>query len=520
MNHAYTRDDQASLRHDLRQARAKLDQRVDDLRKVDGDLRNLELDRRKFELLRIACGALTELDELGSSALFWSARDTAMPAGDPLRLVRSRVDEYEKQLALVEERRQSILDELQMQQDCADSVAGSLLDVERLEEERQREWQIEREIDRLPIRESIMPWAASGDDDRLYRKTLARSLFVSALATLLMPFVEIPLPEHWEILDAQEPFTARLVPDALTPPELVLAAKPIETIAPERSDGPAVFDDSDAAELADDSQEGSGSEPAAAQGGGSAPGSGSRSGGGRGLMAFREKFSDIATADAVERLGSNARIDDPSGIADGPPERSLVTSNAPGSSGGIELAALSRGTGGTGTALSGLAIERATSTLGTGTGAGGRGNGNGTGVGDGTGSGTGNGYRDGSGNGNGTGTSGGNGRGNGTGRPGSGALHARSDEEIQIVFDRHKAVLYRLYNRELRQNPTLKGQMVLRLTIQSDGSVSLCEVKSTDMKAPQLAAQVVERVKTFDFGAKPGILPVTIVYPIDFLPAT
>ena len=88
------------------------------------------------------------------------------------------------------------------------------------------------------------------------------------------------------------------------------------------------------------------------------------------------------------------------------------------------------------------------------------------------------------------------------------------------TFDRHKAALYRLYNRELRQDPTLKGQIVLRLTIQPDGSVSVCEVKSTDMKAPQLAAHVVERVKAFDFGAKPGISAVTIVYPIDFLPAT
>jgi hypothetical protein len=30
---------------------------------------------------------------------------------------------------------------------------------------------------------------------------------------------------------------------------------------------------------------------------------------------------------------------------------------------------------------------------------------------------------------------------------------------------------------------------------------------------------VVARVKTFDFGAKQGVPPVTIVYPIDFLPA-
>ena len=87
------------------------------------------------------------------------------------------------------------------------------------------------------------------------------------------------------------------------------------------------------------------------------------------------------------------------------------------------------------------------------------------------------------------------------------------------MFDRHKAALYRLYNRELRRDPTLQGQMVLRLTIEPDGSVSLCELQSTDMKAPQLSAQVVERVRTFDFGAKEGVLALTILYPIDFLPA-
>ena len=53
---------------------------------------------------------------------------------------------------------------------------------------------------------------------------------------------------------------------------------------------------------------------------------------------------------------------------------------------------------------------------------------------------------------------------------------ARTDEEIQIVFDRYKAALYRLYNRELRKDPTLQGQMVLRLTIEPNGSVSFCQL--------------------------------------------
>jgi len=48
--------------------------------------------------------------------------------------------------------------------------------------------------------------------------------------------------------------------------------------------------------------------------------------------------------------------------------------------------------------------------------------------------------------------------------------------------------------------------------------VSYCELKGTDMNAPQLATQVVERVHGFDFGAK-DVGAVTILYPIDFLPA-
>jgi len=88
------------------------------------------------------------------------------------------------------------------------------------------------------------------------------------------------------------------------------------------------------------------------------------------------------------------------------------------------------------------------------------------------------------------------------------------------VFDRYKASFYRLYNRELRKNPALQGQMVLKLTIEPDGSVSMCVLKSTDMDAPGLGAEVVERVKTINFGAKEGVAALTIVYPIDFLPAS
>jgi hypothetical protein len=102
---------------------------------------------------------------------------------------------------------------------------------------------------------------------------------------------------------------------------------------------------------------------------------------------------------------------------------------------------------------------------------------------------------------------------------GDGPGMSRTDEEIQIVFDRYKAALYRLYNRELRKDPTLRGQMVLRLTIEADVTVSLCELQASDMNALELSAQVVERVRTSNFGAKEGSSAITILYPIDFAPA-
>jgi hypothetical protein len=95
----------------------------------------------------------------------------------------------------------------------------------------------------------------------------------------------------------------------------------------------------------------------------------------------------------------------------------------------------------------------------------------------------------------------------------------RTDEEIQIVFDRYKATLYRIYNKELRRDPTLRGKMLLRLIIEPGGEVSLCRVESTDLASAELVAQIVERVERFNFGPKEGVPKTTILYPIDFLPA-
>src|SRR5690349_10282398 len=177
----------------------------------------------------------------------------------------------------------------------------------------------------------------------------------------------------------------------------------------------------------------------------------------------------------------------------------MLMSSTPGASGGINVASLSRSVGGGGGGGGGGGNG--------GGGVGGRGTGAGGGAGGGVGSGVGRAVST---------ISPITGPDRPKARGGAGA--ARTDEEIQIVFDRYKASFYRLYNRELRNNPALKGQMVLRLTIEPDGSVSMCVLQSTDMDAPDLATQVVGRVRTINFGAK-DVPAVTIVYPIDFLPA-
>jgi hypothetical protein len=203
-----------------------------------------------------------------------------------------------------------------------------------------------------------------------------------------------------------------------------------------------------------------------------------------GILAFKDQFASLTTDQVAPRLGADARY----GAADDggkSSSNSLLTTSTPGSSGGINVASLNHsvggggggGGGGIGHGGAGVSIGRATSPI--------------------------------------AAIGGGADRPKARGGPGP----ARTDEEIQIVFDRYKASFYRLYNRELRNNPALKGQMVLRLTIEPDGSVSMCVLQKSDMDAPDLGAQVVDRVKTINFGAKEGVQAVTIVYPIDFLPA-
>jgi outer membrane biosynthesis protein TonB len=327
-----------------------------------------------------------------------------------------------------------------------------------------------------------MPWVRGADDDRRMRKHMAQALAAALLFGVVLPLIDIPLPEAAEVIEVPERLVELIRERRPLPPPQQIAEERAREREPEPQEPVEVPPEQEPQQVAAEQP----TEPVPEQPAGDAvpnepPGQRARQ---SGILAFRETFAAAANRPAAA-LGASARITSGGDSAAGRPERAMVATLAPGSSGGINIGSISRGLGsgdgdgsGGGPMVAGVTAAREGGVIG------------------------------------------GSGGGGGAGRPlaGGGAVAGRTDEEIQIVFDRYKAQLYRLYNRELRNIPTLRGQMVLKLTIDPNGSVSFLELQSTDMDAPNLVAQVLERVRTFDFGAK-DVAAITIVYPIDFLPA-
>ena len=190
----------------------------------------------------------------------------------------------------------------------------------------------------------------------------------------------------------------------------------------------------------------------------------------------------------------------------GLPTRALITSNATGGSGGINTASYSRNTGGGG--LAGRSTTMVEGAAGGG-GGGGAGGGGARGRGDGNGSGYG------GAGGNGTGGAGGTG---GSVQRGGSGKASRSIEDVKLVFERNKGSIYAIYNRALREEPSLQGKVVLKLTIAPSGGVVECRIESSELRTPELEAKLLARIRQFDFGAK-EVDQMIVTWPVDFLPS-
>ncbi|MCF6282153.1 MAG: TonB family protein [Candidatus Polarisedimenticolaceae bacterium] len=190
-----------------------------------------------------------------------------------------------------------------------------------------------------------------------------------------------------------------------------------------------------------------------------------------GLLAFIDELADLRDEPAITTITKGSKLSKAGNKAK-QTSRSIIAS-ATKRSGGINTTKLSRDTGGAG--LSGRTTTQARSTLA------------------------------------------GNGGGGSAG--GKSYIAGRTSEEIQMVFDRHKGTIYRIYNRALRKNPTLRGKVILEITILPSGKVTKVHIVSSQLNDKKLERKLAARIKMFNFGAKDDVDTVIVTYPIDFLPS-
>jgi periplasmic protein TonB len=94
----------------------------------------------------------------------------------------------------------------------------------------------------------------------------------------------------------------------------------------------------------------------------------------------------------------------------------------------------------------------------------------------------------------------------------------RSDENIQLTFEKSKPAIFALYHRALRKNPALQGRVVFKLTIAASGKVIKCGIDSSELDDPALLKRLVAKIKRINFGAQNvGVWKDT--YLINFLPS-
>lgn len=454
-----------SIKGRLAQVNEKIAVLENDVRTLDDDLARQSGQRKQYQLLGDICLSLDKLNEMGASDLFWDSSTTGYNPEQQLQRVHSVVAEFEKKIAIIEQSRTALQDNIKKESVAAFLLKDELAELSEATERIKSEYVLVRQANEIPYRPMVMPWTRQGEDEKRFRKILFFVFLFSILLTWILPFLKQPEPKYKEIVVPEHiaQMIKRKQEEKQIEKKQEQVAERKDSNIPSKETKPATEETQKARAVAQT----------------------------KGVLAFKNNFADLMDDDTPVKLGAQARVSN-AGSGAGPGNggkyapgdastRSMIVSQATGGSGGINTSGLSRsgtGSGGGGQSITGAGVKfaRVESAAG-------------AGVAD--------------------------------DRPLSkGAGPSRTDEEIQIVFDRYKAALYRIYNRELRNDPTLRGKMVLRITIEPDGRVSACAVKSTDLASPVLSKEVVDRVLNFNFGAKAGVPALTILYPIDFLPSS
>jgi hypothetical protein len=486
-----------ALLEELEPLQTAIEQTQGKLRLLEGELRTIEAeiglfskDKQRFDSLRDVCNGLDAMGKLGASQLFWEGLLDGPYVDGHLQRLREHIAGFEEEIRGTQEKHGVIKEQINQQHHDLNFLHEEIRQAYAREERRNEEFLIEREVSPIPFRAMVMPWNTQDEGEKRYRLALLVALLLSIGLGSLIPLWKLPVPDRSAVIEVPERLAMLVKKEQAKPEPPPKRPKEEKKLAKDEKKSPEQpKEDRTKANTSKVASTPASTTPAETESARSKAES-------TGVLAFKESFSDLMDVTPVPKLGVESHLISQSGAA-GQASRSLVAMQSAGvSSGGIGNAAVSRNIGGGG----------------------------------GTGSGTGSGGGRGSGSGSGTGN-----RLGGVGvarvestvaglaeaaRPlSTGSGPARTDEEIQIVFDRYKATLYRIYNAELRKIPTLRGKMIMLITIEPGGEVSACTVLSTDLASPELVVQIVDRVKKFNFGPKEKVPTTSIKYPIDFLPA-
>lgn len=299
-----------------------------------------------------------------------------------------------------------------------------------------------------------LPWAIPEDEEQRYRKILKRVFVLFLVFSVLLPFLPVPQIAR-ERVEELPPRLAQLLLERQPPPP-----PPVKVPEPEFAKP----------EVKPQAKKPEPKKPEPNQRIEAARAKAERSG----LLAFKDDLADLRDHSVSAKLEKSPQLaSNPKAAPGRTSERSLITSNATSGSGGINTARLSRDTGGDGLASRGTTqVSSPVATAAS----------------------------------------------DGRLQRGAGGKNARSLEDVRLVFDRNKGSIYAIYNRALREDATLQGKVVLKLTIAASGQVIDAQIVSSELRAPELERKLLARIKQFDFGRRDADTMV-VTYPIDFLPS-
>jgi len=114
-----------SIRTQFERSEQELSDLEQNLQGVNSELVELAEKSHEFDVLGEVCRSLAELENLGAADLFWNSQDDVETRGSKLASAQQKIDEYSAEINRVEDRRDSVLEQIGDQNQTLDSLHGS-----------------------------------------------------------------------------------------------------------------------------------------------------------------------------------------------------------------------------------------------------------------------------------------------------------------------------------------------------------------------------------------------------------